>query len=158
MFREMVRKKQQLSMDECVEVLRQQKRGVLSVLGDEDYPYGTPVNHVYNEEDGCLYFHGNKKGHRMEAMKRHDKASFCVFDEGYRNPGEWALNIRSVIVFGRLQVVEDVELADRMIRKLSEKFTDDRFYIDAEIQRLMNTTLFFRLVPEHLSGKLVNES
>ena len=100
MFREITRIKQKLSDEECAEVLRTEVRGVLSVLGDDGYPYGMPLNHYYNEEDGCLYFHSGKKGHKIDAMVREPKASFCVYDRGYRREGEWALNIRSVIVFG----------------------------------------------------------
>ena len=50
MFREMVRQKQQLAKEECIEILKNEKRGVLSVLGDDDYPYGMPLNHYYCEE------------------------------------------------------------------------------------------------------------
>ena len=64
LFREMMRKKQQLSQEECKTILKQQLRGVLSVLGDDDYPYGMPINHYYCEEDGKLYFHGGRKGHK----------------------------------------------------------------------------------------------
>ena len=45
MFREMRRKKQQISEDVCVEVLKQQPRGVLSIFGDDGYPYGIPMDH-----------------------------------------------------------------------------------------------------------------
>ena len=103
MFREIMRKKQQLSSEECISILKEEPRGVLSVLGDDDYPYGMPINHYYNEEDGKLYFHSGKKGHKIDAMKRHDKASFCVYDRGFRKDGEWALNIKSVIVFDALR-------------------------------------------------------
>ncbi len=61
MFREMLRKKQQLTDAECIEILKVQLRGVLSVLGDDDYPYGMPINHYYCEADGKLYFHGGKR-------------------------------------------------------------------------------------------------
>ena len=88
MFREMIRKNKQISIEECIELLKKEKRGVLSVLGDDDYPYGMPMNHFYNEEDGKIYFHCGKKGHRLDALKKHDKVSFCVYDEGYRNDGE----------------------------------------------------------------------
>ena len=37
MFREMLRKKQQLSQEECIAILKNEPRGVLSVLGDDDY-------------------------------------------------------------------------------------------------------------------------
>ena len=158
MFREMLRKKQALSEEECIAVLKTQKRGVLAVLGDEDYPYALPINHYYNDEDGHIYFHGAKFGHRVDAVKRHDKVSFCVYDEGYRREGEWALNIKSVIVFGRLVPVEDEDKMIDFCRRLSHKFTDDESYIENEIKRAGFRTLMYELIPEHMSGKLVNEA
>ena len=56
-FRKMRRFKQQISEEECREVLNNAKRGVLSLLGEDGYPYGLPINHWYCEEDGKLYFH-----------------------------------------------------------------------------------------------------
>lgn len=158
MFRDMLRSKQQLSREECIEILKNEVRGVLSVLGDDDYPYGLPINHYYCEADGKLYFHGGMKGHRIDAVRRHDKVSFCVYDKGYRKEGEWALNIRSVIVFGRIEAVEDREKTYEISRELSYKFTRDEDYIQNEILRSGPGTLLLALTPEHISGKLVNES
>ena len=158
MFREMLRKKQQLPEEECIEILKNELRGVLSVIGDDDYPYGMPINHFYCEEDGKIYFHSGRKGHKIDAMKRHDKASFCVYDQGFRREGEWALNIRSVIVFGRIEFIEDKEKIYEIARHLSHKFTDDEEYIEREIVRSGPGTLMFALVPEHMTGKLVNEA
>ena len=158
MFREMLRKKQQLSREECIEILKEEPRGVLSVLGDDDYPYGMPVNQYYCEEDGKLYFHSGKKGHKIDAMRRHDKASFCVYDSGYRREGESALNIRSVIVFGRIEIIEDREKIYEISRELSYKFTSDSEYIEREIRQSGPGTFMFALVPEHITGKLVNEA
>ena len=158
MFREMLRKKQQLPAEECISILKTQLRGVLSVLGDDDYPYGMPINHYYCEQDGKLYFHGGMKGHKIDALKRHDKASFCVYDEGFRQEGEWALNIRSVIVFGRIEFVEDKETVYRISEQLSRKFTDDDSYISYEIEHSGPRTLMFALVPEYMTGKMVNEA
>ena len=158
MFREMNRKKQQLSETECIDILKHEVRGVLSVLGDDGYPYGTPLNHYYCEEDGKLYFHSGKKGHRNDAMARCDKASFCVYDSGFRREGEWALNIRSVIVFGRIEVIEDREKIYEIARRLSHKFTQDEQYIAHEIEKSGPGTFMFALRPEHMSGKLVNEA
>jgi len=158
MFREMLRKKQQLSQEECISILKTELRGVLSVLGDDDYPYGMPINHYYCEADGKLYFHGGKTGHKIDAMKRHDKASFCVYDQGFRKEGDWALNIKSVIVFGRIEFVEDRETIYRLSEELSRKFTDDDGFIRREIEQSGPATLMFALVPEHICGKLVNES
>ena len=158
MFRPMLRKKQQLPEEECLELLRREPRGVLSVLGDEGYPYGVPINHYYCEEDGRLYFHSGKTGHKIDAIRQMDKASFCVYDSGFRREGEWALNIRSVIVFGRIEMVEDTARIYEIARRLSRKFTDDENYIEQEIARSGPGTLMFALNIEHMTGKLVNES
>ncbi len=158
MFREMLRKKQQLSAEECIEILKREPRGVLSVLGDNDYPYGMPMNHFYDEDDGRIYFHGGKKGHKIDAIRKHDKVSYCVYDDGYRKEGEWALNIRSVIVFGRIEIIENQERMYDIVRKLSHKFTDDEEYIEREIKNSGPGTLMFALVPEYITGKAVKES
>ena len=158
MFREMMRKKQALSIEECQRILKTEKRGVLSVLGEGGYPYGMPMNHYYSEEDGKIYFHGGKKGHKIDALKKHAKVSFCVYDQGYRKEGEWALNIKSVIVFGNVEFIEDHEKAMEVSRRLSYKFTQDHEYIEKEVTHSGPGTLCFALVPEHISGKLVNEA
>ena len=158
MFREMMRKKQELTREECVGILKKELRGVLCVLGDDDYPYGMPLNHYYSEDDGKLYFHSGKKGHKIDAIMRHDKASFCVYDEGFRRDGEWALNIRSVIVFGKIEIVEDRDVIYRICADLSRKFTDDEQYIQNEIEHSGPGTLMFALVPEYMTGKIVNEA
>lgn len=158
MFRNMLRLKQRLPEAECIELLKAQPRGILSVLGDDDYPYGMPIDHWYCEEDGKLYFHGAKAGHKIDAIKKHDKVSFCVHDQGFRREGEWALNIRSVIVFGRARIIEDHERAIEISRRLSLKYTSDTEYIEDEIRRSGAGVLCFELIPEHMTGKLVNES
>ena len=158
MFRDMMRFKQQLTKEECIKILKEEPRGVLSVLGDDDYPYGMPINQYYCEEDGKLYFHSGMKGHKIDAMKRHDKASFCVYDNGFRREGEWALNIKSVIVFGRIEIIEDRDKIYDIARKLSYKFKDDETYIEKEIKYSGPRTLMFALVPEYMTGKIVNEA
>lgn len=158
MFREMLRKKQALSLEECKEILKTETRGVLSVMGENGYPYGMPMNPFYNEEDGCIYFHCGKKGHRLDALKKNNKVSFCVYDKGFRRENEWAWHVKSVIVFGRMDVLSDTKLIMDICEKLSYKFTDDTAYIEKELKESTKNTLLLRLTPEHISGKLVNEA
>ena len=157
MFREIVRKKQALPREECIEILKREKRGVLAVLGDDGYPYAVPHNHYYCEEDGKLYFHSGNAGHKIDAIRACEKASYCVYGDGEPTEG-WALNFKSVIVFGRIEIVEDPETVVSKTRALSRKFTDDEAYIQTEIDRHLHRTLLFALVPEHITGKRVNES
>lgn len=159
MFRELTRKNKQLSQEECISVLCSETRGVLSVLGDDGYPYGMPMNHWYNEEDGMIYFHcGMAAGHRLDALKKNDKVSFCVYDQGYRKEGDWAWNVKSVIIFGRVEILDDKNQIIEITTKLSHKFTQDEEYIKKEIEQHGHRTLLLKLIPEHMCGKLVTES
>ena len=158
MFRELARKKQKLSMQECIRILQTEKRGVLSVHGEHGYPYGMPMNHWYNAEDGKLYFHCGMMGHRLDALQKNDKVSFCTYDSGVQEPGHWALNIKSVIVFGTMEIVDDQDRIADIAKKLSYKFTDDEQYIQQEIRKFSRNTRLLVLNPEHICGKQVQES
>ncbi len=158
MFRKMRRFKQQISNEECIGVLKNTKRGVLSLIGDDGYPYGLPIDHWYCEDDGKIYFHGAKEGHKIDAIKACDKVSFCVYDDGYRKDGEWALNIKSVIIFGRIKLVEDEEKARVICTELVRKFTDDEEYLQKELANAFSRVQCLELDPEHMTGKLVNEA
>lgn len=158
MFRKMRRFRQQISDAECIEVLKNTKRGVLSLIGDDGYPYGLPIDHWYCEEDGKIYFHGAKEGHKIDAIKACDKASYCVYDEGYRREGDWALNIKSVIIFGRIKPVEDEEMSKKICVAITKKFTDDEEYLQKELANAFPRVQCLEITPEYMTGKLVNES
>ena len=158
MFRPMRRFKQQISEEECIRILTSEKRGVLSMMGEDGYPYGIPLNHWYNPEDGKLYFHGAKAGHKIDAIKANDKVSYCVYDAGYRKEGEWALNVNSVVIFGHISRITDEEKARMIGDKLCRKFTDDEEYIQHELQNALPRAQCLELTIDHMTGKLVNES
>ena len=158
MFRAMRRFRQQISKEECIRVLREQPRGVLSMIGDDGYPYGIPLDHWYSEEDNKLYFHCAKVGHKIDAITACDKVSYCVMDEGFRRDGEWALNINSVVVFGRMRIVEDEEKKREICTNLVRKFTDDEAYLEKELASAFPRVNCLELAIEHMTGKLVNES
>ena len=158
MFRELIRKNKKIPMEECIRLLENQKRGILSVNGDDGYPYGMPMNHWYDPKDGKIYFHCGYGGHREDALKQSDKVSFCVHDEGSCSEGSWALHIKSVIVFGRIQLVDDPALIVKIATKLGHKFTEDEGYIQTEIERYAHRTRLLVLTPEHICGKWVEES
>ena len=158
MFREVSRKKQALTPEECFGVLERVKRGVLSVNGDLGYPYGMPMDHWYDRESGKIYFHCGKKGHRTDALKRDPRASYCVTEELEKKPGEWAIDFNSVIVFGKIEVIEDLKTVEDTARKLSLRFTEDTDCIEKEIERFASSTAILALSAEHITGKTVNES
>ncbi len=158
MFREMRRFKQKLDNKDCVRVLQTQPRGVLSMIGDNGYPYGIPLDHWYDESSGKVYFHCAKEGHKLDAIAGCDKVSYCVFDKGFRREGEWALNIKSVVIFGRMKLVTDADKTREICTGLCRKFTDDEEYLQKELTNALPRVQCLELTIEHMSGKLVNES
>ena len=156
MFRDLTRKKQKLSLEECKEILKQEVRGVLAVNGDDGYPYALPINFYFDERNNKIYFHSGKAGYKLDAIANSDKVSFCVYDKGYHEDGHWSLNIKSVIIFGRIHMVD--EWSDELITEFSKKFTTDMDYIHNEIEKFRKNTAILCLEIEHMTGKLVNEA
>ena len=78
MFRDVARKKQRLSAEKIEEILISEKRGVLSVHGENGYPYGLPINFWYNKDNGYICFHSGKKGHKIESeIRNFGSATLC---------------------------------------------------------------------------------
>ena len=95
----MRRKRQLLPQAESVAILEKMTNGILALHGDEGYPYAVPVSYVY--ADGKIYFHSAMKGHKVDAIVRNEKVSFCVVEQDDIKPAEFTTYFRSVIVFGR---------------------------------------------------------
>ena len=151
----MRRFKQQLTDDECLSILRREPRGVLSLCGDDGYPYGVPMNYVYDE--GCLYFHCALSGHKLDALTACDKASFCVLDKGEKPDDDWAYYFNSVIVFGRITVVDDEAKKLDRLRKLGLKYFPTAVEVDEDIRKNAARCHILCLKIEHMTGKRVHE-
>lgn len=155
MFRNLRRKNQELSKEECIEILLNEPRGFLGVLGDYDYPYTLPMNHVYI--DGKLYFHGSKKGHKHDAIKNHSKVSYCVINQGVKAENSWWYKFKSVIVFGKMRILENQEEKVKKLTKLGDKYFPSYEYTQNEIGKLLDKTEVFEITIDHMCGKLVRE-
>lgn len=151
----MRRFKQAASEQECLGLLQSAQRGVLSVLGDGGYPYGVPLNFVY--ENGKIYFHCAVEGHKIDALRACPKASFCVLSEPVKNPGEWWNCFTSVICFGHVREISDQAEHDKLLRLLGAKYFQEGYDIDADMVRNAPRALVLELAIEHMTGKHVRE-
>ena len=153
MFREMRRKKQILTEEKAKEVLSSGTSGVLALLGDDDYPYAVPVSYVYCGSK--IYFHGAKSGHKIDAIKKCDKASFCVIDKDDVIPEEYTTYFRSVIAFGKIRIMEDESEMRKAIELLAEKYYPDSSKEERSIaiDREWKPLCMIEFSIEHLSGK-----
>lgn len=153
MFRELRRKKQALSKENCAAVLNRGTSGVLALVGDDDYPYAVPISYVYDGEK--LYFHCAKSGHKLDAIRRNPKASFCVIDQDQIVPEEYTTYFRSVIVFGKIRILKDDGEKRSAIEKLALKYAPDNTMESRQeaIEKEWNPLCTLEMVPEHISGK-----
>ena len=152
-FREMRRKKQVLSQKEVEGILHKGTSGVLALLGDNDYPYAVPISYVY--DNGKVYFHSAKSGHKIDAIQKAAKASFCVIDEDLVVPEEYTTYFRSVIAFGRIQIIENDSEKRAAIEKLAIKYApeDTAASRDDAISREWKPLCMLEMTIDHVTGK-----
>lgn len=152
MFREMRRNGQLLPVEETESILRAGTSGVLALLGDDDYPYAVPVSYVYAPP--CIYFHSALTGHKVDSIRKHGKASFCVIAQDDVQSAAFTTCYRSVIAFGKIRVVEDAAEKRGAMEKIARQYSSAHMegakrYIDASIEKLHVIALEI----EHLTGK-----
>ena len=155
MFRDMRRFKQQLSAKECEQILREGKRGVLALSGDEGYPYAVPMDYVY--DSGCLYFHSALQGHKLDAIRSCDKASFNVLSEPQAADDGWSYFFDSVTLFGRVRVITDEAQRTDKLRLLGNKYFPSEKMTESDIQKNAARCAVLELKIEHMTGKHVHE-
>ena len=152
MFREMRRKRQQLTQEESEAVLLRGKTGVLAVRGDGGYPYAVPVNYVYS--NGKIYLHSALAGHKVDAIREDGRVSFCVIDKDDVVADEYTTYFRSVIVFGRARIMQDGDAKMAALRILGDKYNPHQDEaLDNEVAKGFDRLLMIEIDIEHLSGK-----
>lgn len=153
MFREMRRKNQLLSEEISREVLQRNTSGVLSLMGDEGYPYGVPMSYVLAGDK--IFFHCAKEGHKIDAIRKEEKASFCVIDQDKIVSEEYTTYFRSVIAFGSVHILEKEDEKRKAIRILAEKYSGDQGAegIEREIDEHFANLCMLQFDMEHLTGK-----
>jgi nitroimidazol reductase NimA-like FMN-containing flavoprotein (pyridoxamine 5'-phosphate oxidase superfamily) len=152
----MRRLKQQLPQETAEEILNRNTSGILALNGDDDYPYAVPMSYVYAE--GKLYFHSAKTGHKIDAIKRSEKASFCVIDQDQIVPEKYTTFYRSVIAFGRARLVEECEEIRRVATMLAIKYAPDfKEGIPKEIDSSIKHMTIIEMTIDYMTGKAAIE-
>lgn len=152
----MRRKAQSLSEKECTEILRNATSGVLSVHGDDGYPYSLPLSYVY--ADGKIYFHSALSGHKIDAIKSDEKVSFCVISKDDVILEEFTTYYKSVIVFGKARILENEDEIIRTITMLAEKYSPSlQKRALEEIKRFHGKFCMIELNIDHVTGKQAKE-
>ncbi|MEZ6855106.1 pyridoxamine 5'-phosphate oxidase family protein [Halodesulfovibrio aestuarii] len=161
MFRNMRRKKQMLSIEECISVFESGTSGVLAVLGDENYPYAVPLSYAY--VDSKIFFHCAKSGHKLDAITNSNKCSFCVIDKDEIIQHKYTTYYRSVIAFGKISIIQDVFKKKEALKEIAKRYSPrhEKGRLE-EIDKLFEKVFVLELKIEHMTGKqaieLVNKN
>ena len=151
-FRPMRRNRQQLSEAESLAILEQATSGTLALLGDGGYPYAVPISYVF--ANGKLYFHSALSGHKVDAIRNCDKASFCVISQDNIQPKQYTTHYRSVIAFGRIHIIDDETEKLETARLLGNKYNPNNDEaLCRELEHGLSRMLMIRFDIEHLTGK-----
>lgn len=151
-FREMRRKRQQLSEEESIGILQKSTSGTLALLGDNNYPYAVPISYVY--ADDKLYFHSALSGHKVDAIRNCDKASFCVIEQDDVQPKKYTTFFRSVIAFGRIHIIEEEAEKLETARLLGNRYNpNDDESLRIELEKSLAKMCMIRFDIEHLTEK-----
>ena len=148
----MRRNRQQLSREECERILGRCTSGVLALTGDGGYPYAVPLSYVY--AGGAIIFHSAVQGHKVDAIRRDSRCSFCVIEQDQIMPAEFTTYFRSVIAFGRIRILEEADEKVQALRLLGRRYSpNDEPGLQHEIDKSLDHVLLLCLDIDHLSGK-----
>ena len=154
MFRKIRKIKNEIDKDAVDSLLHSCRRGVLSMNGEDGYPYAIPVNYYYDEANQKIYFHGAKEGYKVDCLKSCDKVCFTVFGNESIKDLEWAPYVQSVVVFGRCHLVDT---DNEVLKTFMMKYYPSVDLVDKVIEEDSKFVQMYEISIEHKSGKQVQE-
>lgn len=173
----MRRHKQQLSQEECFEILERGSSGTLALLDKQGFPYAVPLSYVFvsgkaiqNETEhsadkkpkcpelqdslGSIFFHSALEGHKIDAIRNCANVSFCVIDADEVIPERFTTAYRSVIVFGTAHILKNPEHRRLGLELLGRKYSPGiEDVMQAEIASAYDRTAVIELKIKKITGK-----
>jgi uncharacterized protein len=158
----------ELEMTEPAEMealLRETEWGTLTLQTGGDWPYSVPMNHCYAH--GVIAFHCAPTGKRIELLGQDDRVQYTVVREhamipSYAISGDNASGatqfFRSVMVWGRARLVDDLAEKARLLTALMEQQQPEGRYAEIRPDAPAYTAMLKRvgvivLTPERMTAK-----
>ncbi len=153
MDKTMRRSDRQLTDEETLQLFREAEYGVLSVIDENNMPYGVPMSFALS--DNVIYFHCSAAGGRRISGIRHDpNVCFTVIGDTKLLPQKFATLYMSGIAYGKIEIVsEDTEKQkgiEAILHKYSPDYTEKGMkYIDSALDKIY----VLKLEIEKITGK-----
>src|SRR5882672_4332108 len=153
-----VRRTDKLMAEErALETLARGFCGRLATVGADGYPYCVPLLYVWM--DGEVYLHNTRaRGHLRENVDREPRVCFEVDEPGEvfaygRFECDSTVAYRSVIVFGKIRVVEDAETKRRFCEGLMAKYAQQDWDRPKGFFPRIDLITVYAVTVERMSGK-----
>lgn len=170
----MRRKDREMTKAFGLEVIDKSKYGVISMIDEDNEPYGIPLSIVRDENN--LYFHSAMGGKKVEIFEENPKVSIAFvgetkipenyteeeLDEIVKDESKAVLLIskvftteyESAVVTGKVKLVEDEEEKIKAMRLICEKYTKTKMdYFDMAIKAGLKRTNVYRIDIEEINAK-----
>lgn len=157
MFRPVRKKKNEIDVVAINSLLKNCRRGVLALNGDDGYPYAIPINFLFDKDDNKIYFHGARFGHKVDALKKCDKVCFTIYGNETFKEENWAPYMQSVVIFGRCHLINSNEKTMILLKKFAMKYYPSEALVDEEIMKCGKAAQMFEIEIQHMTGKEVHE-
>lgn len=151
MFKNMRRSDRELSQEEALVILEKCSFGVLSVLGDNEYAYGVPLNYVFFNNN--VYIHCAKQGFKLDSLRKNPKVCFTVVGATETLADKFSTNYESAIVFGTaIEIIESekIEALKAFIYKFSPDFKEEGMQY---IEKASSATTVIKIEAQKITGK-----
>jgi nitroimidazol reductase NimA-like FMN-containing flavoprotein (pyridoxamine 5'-phosphate oxidase superfamily) len=139
---------------EIEEVINQCEACYMSMVDEKGMPYNLPFNFAY--QDNVLYFHSAPVGKKMEILKANPNVCivFSTAHQLHHHDVEvacsYSMKFKSVIVYGKVEFIEDIPEKTIWMNKIMQKYTQRDFKYS--LPAITNVALF-KVVIEKVSGK-----
>jgi nitroimidazol reductase NimA-like FMN-containing flavoprotein (pyridoxamine 5'-phosphate oxidase superfamily) len=147
-----------MTSERCLQTLERGYSGRLATLGEDGYPYCIPLLYVWM--DGAVWMHGTSAhGHLRRSIDREPRICFEVDEqEGVFDYGRFECDsghaYQSVILFGRIEVVEDRMAKQRFCQALMAKYRRPDTGRPKDLFPRLDQIAVYAVTVERMTGKV----
>ena len=153
MNNKMRRADRQLTNEETIKLFREAEYGVLSIVDENNMPYGVPMSFALCENN--IYFHCSAAGGKKISSIEHCRnASFTVVAHTQLLPQQFATLYMSGIAYGTIGIVQDEAERRKGIEAILHKYSPDYMEKGMEyIDRVIDKIYVLRFENEKMTGQ-----
>ena len=141
----------QMTDEEALGVLTKCEYGILSTVGENGQPFGTPLSYVLMDHN--IYFHCALTGTKLDNIYLNAKVCFTVVGSTKVLQDKFSTEFESVMAFGDACIIEGEEKSQvlkEVIKKYSPSFIEEG---DKYINNAIEKTCVVKIGIKHLTGK-----